>query len=181
MRVKAHALLIGATCLAVSAIAKADATTQGFYVGGGYSEVTYSENSFPDADLGALFVRGGYQLNQNVALEARLGTGVQDDSIHVYGINVDVEMEDFYGFYAKAGLPTQVGFYPYVMLGATHAKVKAKAGGYSASDDSSDLSYGLGVDYWFDPAISAGLEWAKFYDKDGVEISGVTLGLNVKF
>jgi opacity protein-like surface antigen len=52
--------------------------------------------------------------------------------------------------------------------------------GFSESDTSSDITYGLGVDYWFNGQVSADLEYANFYDKDGVEVSGWTLGLNYK-
>lgn len=148
----------------------------GFYVGGGYTGATIDSNAVgKDADVGILFARGGYQINQNIAVEARLGTGVDDDRI--YGVKVEVE--DFYGAYLKAGLPTQVGLYPYVFLGATHAKVKVHVPGGTDSD--SDLSYGLGADYWFNKQVSAGLEYGKFYDKDGVDIDGWTVGVNYKF
>lgn len=159
--------------------AVADGVTKpGFYVGGGYSDVTLDDNDLgKDADVGVLFARGGYQINQNIAVEARLGTGVQDD--RVYGAKV--EIEDTYGAYVKAGLPTTVGLYPYALLGVTHSKVKVSGSGVHDSSSDSDLSYGLGVDYWFNNQVSAGLEWAKWYDKDGLDIDGISLGLNLKF
>lgn len=150
----------------------------GFYLGGGYTGAKLDLDVIDkDADLGVLFVRGGYQINQNIAAEIRLGTGVDDD--RVYGVKV--EAEDVYGAYLKAGLPTTVGLYPYVLLGMTHAKLKASGGGVRDSDSGSDVSYGIGVDYWFSNKISAGLEWANLYDKDGDEITGVSASMNFKF
>ena len=177
-------MLIAAAAVVLSAqaaVSHAAPVESGFYVGGGYNFVTYSESGAPDADLGALFIRGGYQLNDYIALEARLGTGVQDDDVSLYGYRVNVELENYYGAYFKAGIPTEIGLYPYVLLGVTHAEVKASLGGYSISDDGSDVSYGVGVDYLFNQQVSVGLEYANFYDKDGVEITGFTLGLNYKF
>jgi len=176
MNKNARALMLIAG-MTMSAAAMAD-VTPGVYLGGGYTDATLDLDAVDkDADIGMLFVRGGYQINQNVAVEARLGTTIDDDTI--YG--VDVEVEDMYGVYLKAGLPTQSGFYPYVLLGMTHVKVEASGRGGSASDSDSDISYGLGVDYWFNSQVSAGLEFANFYDNDGDEVSGITLGLNFRF
>lgn len=164
--------------LAASAAVMAEGTAPGLYVGGGYTGATVDfDDVSKSADVGVLFGRAGYQLNQNVAFEARLGVGVDDD--HIYASKV--EIDDWYGAYLKAGLPLQAGFYPYVLLGATHGKVKVSGPYGSASDSSSDISYGLGMDYWFSGQISAGLEYAHFYDKDGVEVTGWMLGLNYKF
>lgn len=165
------ALLVSSSLLApLSAVA----VQPGFYFGGGYTDASVDFDGLSnDADLGLLFVRGGYQFNEYAALEARLGTGVEDDKI--YGVKV--EAEDVYGGYLKLGTPTQVGLYPYVLLGFTHAELKAN--GYSDSD--TDMSYGVGADYWFNPSVSAGLEYARLYDENGVEVNGLTLGLNFKY
>ncbi len=168
-------LLVGVTA---SVAAVADSGAPGFYFGGGYTGATVDFNDLSkNADTGVLFGRAGYQANQNVAFEARLGAGVDDDRI--YGAKVEVE--DLYGVYLKAGVPLQMGFYPYVLLGATHGKVKVSGNGLSESDSSSDISYGLGVDYWFNRQLSADLEYANFYDKDGVQVDGWTVGLNFKY
>lgn len=175
---KSTRVLMLAAGMTVSVAAMAGGGAPGIYVGAGYTGAEVDFNGLSgSADTGVLFVRGGYQVNQNVAFEARLGTGVDDG--HVEGAKVEVD--DMYGAYLKAGLPLQMGFYPYVLLGATHGKVKVSGHGFSESDTSSDISYGIGIDYWFSDQVSAGLEYANFYDKDGVEVSGWTLGLNYKF
>lgn len=154
------------------------AAESGFYVGGGYSALTLDSNDVgSNADVDALFIRGGFQINDYLAAEARIGSGVQDDRVD----GVKVKLDDIYGVYLKAGLPTTVGLYPYALVGATHAKIKLSGGGLHDSTSDSDISYGLGVEYAFDRALSAGLEWANLYDQDGDKITGVTLGLNYKF
>lgn len=164
--------------LTVPGVALAAGTDPGFYVGGGYTFAAIeSDDVDVDADLGLLFLRGGYQINQYLAVEARLGEGVQDDKIQ----GVKLEVEEVYGAYAKVGLPTGVGLYPYALLGMTHAKLKASVPGASATSTDSDISYGIGADYWFNKQLSAGLEYANLYDKEGDTISGLTLGINYKF
>lgn len=165
------ALLVPMSALAAGA-------EPGFYLGAAYTQATWDIAGVDkDADLGVLSARGGYQINDYVAVEGRLGTGVQDDK--VYGVKV--ELQDTYGVYAKLGVPTEIGLYPYALLGVTHVKVKASVPGYSASDSDSDVSYGVGVDYWFNRSVSAGLEYANYYDKNSDKITGLTLGVNYKF
>lgn len=170
-------ILVASVMVSTAAIA-GGTTSPGFYVGGGYSDTEIDIDGLgSDADVGVLFARGGYQLNQNIAFEARLGLITEDDKVN--GVNVDID--DIYGLYLKAGLPTKVGLYPYVLLGMTHAKVETKWRGFSDSDSGSDISYGFGADYWFNSQVSAGLEFTNYYDKSEAEVSGVTLGLNFKF
>lgn len=177
MKKNTLALMLSA-CLAVPGVAMAAGTDPGFYAGAGYTLATFDSNDFnSNADLGVLFLRGGYQINKYLAVEARLGEGIQDDKIQ----GVKLEAEEMYGAYAKVGLPTDIGLYPYALLGMTHAKVKASVPGFSDTTSDSDISYGIGADYWFDKQLSAGLEYANFYDKNGDTISGLTLGVNYKF
>ncbi|MFT3931811.1 MAG: porin family protein [Spongiibacteraceae bacterium] len=163
----------------VSAIAFAGgATSPGFYAGGGFADTDVDIDGLnSDANVGVLFARGGYQVNQNVAVEARLGLITEDDKVN--GVNVD--LDNIYGLYLKAGLPTQIGLYPYVLLGMTHAKVEASWHGYTSSDSGSDISYGVGADYWFNSTVSAGIEFVNYYDKNEAEVSGLSVGLNFKF
>ena len=179
MKKNTMALLLSA-CMAVPAAAAAAAAgaEPGFYVGGGYTFATLDiDGASSNADVGALFARGGYQINEYIALEARLGDGVQDDTVD----GVKLEIDNMYGGYVKVGRPSEVGLYPYALLGYTHVELKARVPGYSATSSDSDVSYGIGADYWFSRQLSAGLEYANFYDKDGVKVSGLTLGMNYKF
>lgn len=156
----------------------AQAVEPGYYLGGGYAPLTLDSNDVSsNAHLDALFVRGGVQFNENLAAEVRIGTGIQDDRVD----GTKVELEDMYGIYLKAGLPTTVGLYPYALLGATHAKIKLSNNGLHSSTSDSDISYGLGIEYEINYAATAGLEWANLYDKNGDTITGVTLGLNFRF
>lgn len=178
MKKIAHVSMLAMGMMVSAAAMAGGATSTGFYVGGGYADTEVEIDGFgSDADVGVLFLRGGYQLNQNIAFEGRLGIATEDDKVN--GWNVDIE--DVYGVYLKAGLPTQVGLYPYVLLGITHAEVEVSRRGFSDSDSDSDISYGFGADYWFNSQVSAGLEFTNYYDNDGDEISGITLGLNFKF
>jgi len=170
--------LLASVCLLAPLGAVADGVAPGAYVGGGYLIGDFDDNDFSkSADLDGLFARGGYQLNENMAIEGRLGSGINDDTVR----GVKLELKEFYGAYFKVGMPTSIGLYPYVIAGATHGKVEAKFHGYHESDSQTDISYGIGGDFHFARNWSAGLEYMKYFDKDGVDFSGFALSANYKF
>lgn len=166
-----------AAALAVPVAATAAPVKPGFYIGGSYVFADVEDNgSDLDVDLDALMLRAGFQLNEYIAIEGRVGEGVQDDEV----FGVKVELEEMYGAYVKAGLPTQTGFYPYALLGVTRGEISARGPGGRVSETDSDISYGVGVDYWFSGQLSGSVEYTQFYDKDS-SVSGLSLGVNYKF
>lgn len=146
----------------------------GLYVGGGLAETKFEIDGVSgDANPSALFARVGYQVNDYLAAEARLGTGLNSDTYH----HIKTDIEEFYGIYAKVGVPTTVGLYPYAVLGLTQGELKAS----SVKQDDTDLSVGVGVDYWFDRSVSVGLEYTKYVETNDFTLSALSLGFNVKF
>ena len=175
--VKSIQYLLCAAGAALSLQALAD-PKPGAYVGGGLTETSIDIDGVSgEANPTAVFARVGYQINEFFAVEGRLGTGLDSDKLH--GVKVDIE--NVYGAYLKAGIPTAVGLYPYAVLGATHGELKASARGYSDTGDDDDISYGVGVDYWVVPNVSVGLEYMKYLDMDNYEVSGISLGANYRF
>ena len=155
---------------------------KGFYVGGGYSRISVKSQGVSDeAGLGAVFLRGGYQLNPNLSFEARIATGVADDKIDIDGVKTKVELDHMYGAYIKVGAPTLNRLYPYMLVGWTDTKLKASVPGDSSTDTKGSPSYGLGVDVYINHNISANLEYAEFYNNADGKYSGLTLGMNYKF
>lgn len=171
-----HAAFVVGTAVAVPALA-AD-PLPGMYVGGGIMEGKFEIDGVDgDANPTALFARAGYQVNPYLAAEARLGTGFDSDKFH----GIKTEIENFYGIYAKVGLPTAVGLYPYAMVGLTQGELKASYGSFSDKQDESDVSMGFGLEYLFDRNFSVGLEYMKYMDTSDFEFSGISLGGNYKF
>jgi opacity protein-like surface antigen len=171
------AVVVAAATLSLHAAA-AGVQKPGIYVGGGLTDTTFEIDGVSgDASPTALFARIGYQINEYIAAEARLGGGLDSDKFH----GIKTEIEDFYGAYAKVGVPTTVGLYPYALVGLTHGELKASYGGYSDKQDDSDVSFGIGVDYWFDSNFSIGVEYMKYLETSDYKITGLSIGGNYKF
>ena len=143
----------------------------------GYLGANYSFIDEDDVELGALVVKGGYKFTDWAAVEGRAGLGITDDSYH----GVDIELNSLYGAYFVAGLPTDSGFYPYVLAGYTKAEVEASGFGVSFKEDDSDFSYGLGADYYFSDNVAANLEFIRYMDKNDSELDAINLGVTYKF
>ncbi len=174
LRAGLAALLAG--LLSVSAVA------DDLYIGVGYMEAEFKKSGVRGkAKPDALFVRGGYAINEFVSVEARYGTGISDDGVRVNGNRVKVDLEHMFGAYVRAGLPTAVDLEPYVMLGVTRAEFDGRSGPNRVSDTRTDVSYGFGLDYRFTRQISAGLEYMRYIDRGCCKFTGLSLGVNYHF
>lgn len=146
------------------------------YVGVSWVRAAYKESGFATANPTALAVRVGTELNPNLAIEGRFGTGLADDTVS--GIKLDID--NFYGAYVRGLLPTGT-ITPYGLLGWTKGKATASAGSVSISDSDSDLSYGIGVDAWLSKTVALNAELGRLLKGDGYKIDALSFGVVFKF
>ena len=150
------------------------------YLGGNMMYLNYTEDDI-DVDLGALYLRGGYQFNEWAALEARIGTGIRNDTTTYMGTLVHIDANDIYGAYFVAGIPNDSVFYPYAVAGYTHAELEASLLGFSDTSSDSDFSYGVGTDIRISDNVAANVELMRYMDKDGFEMDGLSAGIKYTF
>jgi len=156
------------------------------YVGANYAFLTYEEDDIPeDFDLGALVAKAGAKFNPYLAAEIRVGVGVDDYSESGNGVSIELELDYLVGAYAIAGIPNETPIYPYAVLGVTKGELTASVSAFgesaSVSESESDLSYGVGANIAINDEFSINAEYMNYLDKDGAEISGVSVGLVVLF
>jgi hypothetical protein len=134
------------------------------------------------ADVTMLSLRGGLKFNDYVSAELRLGKS-SSDTANVFGFPVEVEVESYLGAYAKGHLPINDNFNAYGLLGFTKASFSADAGFGAVSDDESDMSYGLGVEFWQSEKrsgrIGGAIEYINYYDKNATTVDSIELSLLV--
>lgn len=172
-----RSLTIGATLLAAATLASAE----DIYIGASAVRATYSEDGVDDVNPTIAAVRLGRQTSQNLAFEARLGVGVDKDTVNVAGIPVEVEIDNFFGVYARGILPVSPMFSLYGLLGYTQGKVSASAFGLSASQTDGDISYGVGADISASKNTAITLEWARLFEGTGYDVSGLSVGVKYRF
>jgi opacity protein-like surface antigen len=172
--------------MTIPAFASAQDAAPKAYVGGNYVFVTYDEDGFAeDIDMGALVAKVGAKINPYVSAELRAGFGVADDSATVNGVTGEIEVDYLVGGYGVLGIPNETPVYPYVVLGFTKgeltASVRGPGGSASASASETDFSYGVGANFDVSTNVQMNAEYMNYIDKDGAEISGISLGASYLF
>lgn len=153
---------------------------EGLYIGVNYASVDYEETGFPTVSPTAIAFRIGNELNKNVAVEARLGTGLSDDTVTVSGVGIAVEVDNFFGAYVRGILPLG-RISPYGLIGYTKGEVTARVGNISVSDDDSDFSYGLGADFNLNKTSAINVEWAKLFSGADFDVYALSVGYKYSF
>lgn len=146
------------------------------YAGVNYTFVNL-EDDFIDADLGTLSGKVGVNVTPFLGVEARAGFGVDDDTIS----GVELSADSFFGAYATLNMVNESPMTPYVILGFTRFEIEASAGGITVSDDDSDVSYGIGMNWEVAPQVAGNVEYMRYYDKDGATVDGLGLGVTFSF
>jgi OOP family OmpA-OmpF porin len=176
-------------------MAVSQALAQGFYIGGSVGESDADEgNAIPDLitsgpvdgkDSGMKFF-GGYQFNQNLAVEIAYvdlgkatysgtfgGSPVTGGTVKTTGFNASavgtLPLNPSFSLFAKAGIYTW------------EAKASDVTGGvpFSGKDDGADLSFGFGGAYNVTKNFSLRAEWEQFEAVD--KISLLSVGVAYKF
>ena len=119
--------------------------------------------------MDTLTISAGLYLLDFLAVEARAGTGVSDDTVDTTNAEINV----LYGLYARGELSLGM-FKPYVLVG--YSSVDVDFG--NASEDDSDLSYGVGVDLKFSEHLGLNLEYMLLMEFDSQLASGA--GIDVE-
>lgn len=172
--------------MSVGGIAQAQEPVEQGYIGANYVFLTYEEDGFSeDLDLGALAGKVGAKFNPYFAAELRAGFGVADESISANGATATLELDYLVGAYGVLGLPNESPVYPYVVVGYTKgeltASVSGPGGSASISDSETDFSYGVGANLAATEEFHVNVEYMNYFDKDGYEISGFSVGATVLF
>lgn len=169
--------------LAVLALGLATVSAQAAetYSGLNFSAVEYKEDGIEAAKPTAISFKLGAELNRNFAVEARLGAGMSSDFVKYRGVDVDVEVDSFYGIYGKLRLPVTEAFTPYALVGYTHGEITARFRGFSYSESDSDASFGIGADFNLNKNTAINLEWARLFEGEGYEVKAISIGFSHKF
>jgi outer membrane autotransporter protein len=135
-------------------------------------------------------VRGilGWDFHPYLAVEGMLAGGVKDDSTNVTVLgfpgNANVKLENTYGIYLKPKYDFNQ-WQAFARLGwartRLHTDVNVAGVSAGSSDSDDDFSWGLGVNYRFNPRMHVGLDYTVYYDRGNTKVDGWTLGLGYRF
>jgi len=176
MRSSAGAIVtMAALCCMGPALAQ-----EGTYSGVSFVSVSYEEDGFPSTDPQAIAFKLGKKFHRNLALEARAGFGVGEDTVAFQGVPVEVRIDHYFGIYGKGIAPLSDSISAYGLVGLIAGKVTARGFGYSASSSDTDWSFGLGLDLAVGRRLAIGFEWARLFEGTDFKVEAASLGLVFK-
>lgn len=135
--------------------------------------------SAEDAEFGLVTALYGYDLIPHVALEARIGTTVFKEEEEIAGETHKLGLDYFGSAFVRLNLLTD-DIRPYVLLGGTYGKVVLTGPLISGSDEESDFSWGGGISL-HSGNYGVQAEYVRYWDKHGVVLDGVNIGLIAHF
>jgi hypothetical protein len=160
--------MVAASVCAGAALAQQQ--QQRTYIGGNLVWADYSASGSASASPTALAGRLGREFSRHLAVEGRVGLGIDDDA--------GVDLDYFFGVYGRGILPLADIFSIYGLLGFTAGKVSAPGRG---SDSDTDISYGFGADLAIGRNLAVNFEWAKLFEGSGYEVEATSLGLVYRY
>jgi opacity protein-like surface antigen len=149
------------------------------YVGAMLSRVDYEESGAPDVRFTAAGIRLGAAFNPHFALEFRWGFGLGDESVSWY----DMELNHYFGAYARFMLPVSEQVKLYALIGGTRAKLTASSPHYynDAEDIENGASYGAGAEMNLGRNVFASLEYARLLSGSDYDLNAWTIGVARRF
>lgn len=162
------------------------------YAAGGYIGLNYSQYELDfDATSNTLkptgvTLRAGVELNDMFGLEARVGTGIEDDTRSSGLGSVEFELDRIYGGYAKLSVPVLEMLRPYAIGGYSNVRgrTSVRSGGVLLARDTDTVdggSYGVGVDASLAGALGLNVEYMRYLDKDNYELNAISVGIRSAF
>lgn len=138
----------------------------------------YSQFSQGSVDLGAVQGTVGYRFpltglagRSYIIPEARLGVGVDDDTVG----GVTVEMDEYYGVTARFQYESREGFYAFAYPSYTRFSLSGSLAGVVVSDDSWEFGAGAGVGFAFTDLLGAEVAYERI-DEANVFNASIRIG-----
>ena len=148
-----------------------------------YFELGYSQYMEDDAELNVdmsipmLMGTVGYNVTDSFAVEGFLGMGVSEDTVTVYDVDVDAEINYIYGINLKASANFTESFSGFAKLGYASTEVEVSVAGFgSESVDDSGTLFGAGLEYDFSESVYGTASYMG-YNSDGGAFN-IGVGMN---
>lgn len=149
---------------------------------GGASYVNLSDEADGiDLSLSGISASIGYkfesQNNFYFLPELSIATGISDDTVTLFGTDINVEMDRFIVLSVRAQYELDNNIYLFVAPSYANLKMTAKTSGYeSISDDEWEFGFGGGVGYNFNKNLSTELSYDQY---DGTDV--INVGIKYAF
>jgi opacity protein-like surface antigen len=177
--------------IAVIAIASSTAMAQSkskdssMYVELGYLNATYSDTysntTYAWTGIGAYRLVLGVDLADSVAVEGMYASGISDASLTISKTNTTIGLNPSYGLYIKPKLNLNDNAALFARAGFFNTIGTLTYSGYSAQDNNTSFSYGLGATFNINKNISLNGDYMVYYNSSSTPFNGMTVGIGYRF
>lgn len=151
------------------------------YANAGYTGI-FADVADDDLNIGGVTGRLGAKFGRFFGVEGEYTFGVQDDDVDVLGTEVNVELDQQYAGYVVGFLPLSEQTELFARVGYGKLELEAEAFGATVGDDSSAVSYGAGVQHFFDGVNGLRGEYTRYdLEDDGGEADSLSVSYVRKF
>ena len=172
MNKKWFAAMLGAAAMAMSAGAVAQQADTGWYVGGSFGQ------SDLDIDKDTAWkISAGYQINRTFSAEVGY-TNLGEASESVFGVPASFEATAW-EVIGIGKFPVANQFSVYGLAGIAMVEGEAKALGVTVSDDSTELTFGVGAQYDVSRNLGVRAQWQRYGANEDIDV--ISLGVVWKF
>lgn len=181
--------------LFLSANANAAMPGQG-YLGAAFHFGNYDESGYSAVNPGGASMRGGFYLNDFIAIEGRYGLGLFSDTVTLYDsgtstyYDVKIKLKDMASAFVKFDLPLSRSSNLYALLGFSRGTIEGSSGSVTESVTDSSYSYGFGGEFAIGNGLYFGGEYVMYLDErsndyygyySGYYYSGINIGITKYF
>ena len=146
-----------------------------------YAEIGFGSLAVEDSGwrfvpkIGRLIV--GTKVMDGLAIEGMAAVGFVDSSVG----GITLKVNNAVGLYARPFVNVGDSVELYARLGYFKGSMTISGAGGSISDSGSGVSYGGGIAFKITPTTAATIDYMSYYDKDGMQIYGATVGARYAF
>ena len=158
------------------------------YVGAQYAVSEYNEDGISEEFEPTFWLlRVGRFFTPNLAIEGRLGSGLDDDTQSVPelgGNDGTLEIEDILGIYAIGHLNLTESASIYGVLGASKVEGTASVPsfpGLESTEDNSSISFGVGADFGIGSNVTLNIEYLRYLDDSDYDLDAFAVGAVYSF
>lgn len=166
--------------------ASTSASAGGYFGAELYNSEIEFENIF-SVEPKTMMVTLGSNINENMAIEGKLGLGILDDSISESGDSVSFKVENSIGAYVKGLAPLNESVKLYGLIGISRVSIEVSVDsssfGVSGSEsmDETGLTYGFGMLVRVGQSAGLAIEYKSLFDGDMEEIDTSVTGFSIGY
>ena len=186
---KARQVLVVAALSAVAMAAHAGGHGQGhahshshgWYAEAGVTGLKASANGFSLRPEGLRLIVG-FDINEFLAAEGMVGTGVNKGSVFNGTNTVTADLKYSVGAFIRPRLQLTDQLEVFGRAGWARSKMSASStSGNAGSLSGTDFAYGLGVSYQVTPQWSVNADYMNYFSRGGLRVNGFTVGAGFRF